>query len=83
MYTEEVKHKDGHVTISPEGIKCAGMPENIKLDLVNKGGDYAWQQFFIGNVFPGKKSQFRVPGGLIIRETTYQLKEQLFRSALL
>lgn len=94
VYTEEVKHKDGHITFSPEGIKCAGMPENIKMDLVFKVKEddpcpkrllrtYAWEQFFIGNTFPGKKSQFRVPGGLIIRETTYQLKEQLFRSALL
>lgn len=83
VYTEERKHKDGSVTIAPEGLKCAGMPDSIKMALVEKGGRYAWDQFFIGNVFPGKKTQVRVPGGLVIRETTYQLKEETFRNGML
>jgi len=83
VYTEELKHKDGTVEIVPEGLKCAGMPDNIKMDLIRKGGRFAWDNFYVGNKFEGKKSQFRVPGGLIIRETTYELKEQTFRSALL
>jgi len=83
VYTEELKHKDGTVTTVPEGLKCAGMPDNIKMDLINHGGTYAWDNFFIGNKFEGKKTQVRVPGGLIIRETTYELKEQTFRSGLL
>ena len=83
VVTKERKHKDGSVTVEPEGLKCAGMPNNIKLALIEKGGNYAWRQFFIGNKFEGKLSQFRVPGGLIIRPTTYELKEQKFRSGLL
>lgn len=83
VYTEELKHKDGTVTTVPEGLKCAGMPDNIKMDLINHGGTYAWDNFFVGNKFEGKKTQVRVPGGLIIRETTYELKEQTFRSGLL
>ena len=67
----------------PEGIKCAGMPEAIKKRLVRKGGTYAWDNFYIGNKFEGKMSQFRVPGGVIIKETTYELKEEKFRSGLL
>ena len=83
VYTEELEHKDGSITIVPECLKCAGMPENIKMKLINEGGSYAWDNFFIGNKFEGKKTQVRVPGGLIIRETTYELKEQTFRSGLL
>jgi len=83
VYTEELKHKDGTVATVPEGLKCAGMPDNIKMDLINHGGTYAWDNFFVGNKFEGKKTQVRVPGGLIIRETTYELKEQTFRSGLL
>ena len=83
VYTEELVHKDGTHETVPEGLKCAGMPENIKMSLINHGGSYAWDNFFIGNKFEGKKTQVRVPGGLIIRETTYELKEQIFRSGLL
>ena len=86
-YTVYVKWKksktSGKVELIPEGIKCAGMPDAIKKKLVRAGGRYAWDNFFIGNKFEGKLSQFRVPGGVIIRETTYELKEQTFRSGLL
>ena len=84
VYVKWRKNKvSGKVTMVPEGIKCAGMPEAIKRNLVRKGGRYAWDNFFIGNKFEGKMSQFRVPGGVIIRETTYELKEEKFRSGLL
>ena len=83
VVTQEVKHKDGHVTIAPEGLKCAGMPDAIKMSLIEKGGRYAWDNFYMGNVFPGKKTQVRVPGGLVIRETTYCLKEETFRNGML
>ena len=70
------------------------MPDNIKRGLIFKVKEddpcpkrllkkFAWDNFFIGNKFEGKKTQVRVPGGLIIRETTYELKEQTFRSGLL
>ena len=84
VYVKYKKHKmTGKVEMIPEGIKCAGMPDAIKKRLVRAGGRYAWDNFFIGNKFEGKKTQVRVPGGLIIRETTYELKEQIFRSGLL
>ena len=94
VYTEQLKHKDGSVTTMPEGLKCAGMPDAIKLDLVFKVKEddpcpkrllksYAWDNFWIGNTFPGKKVQVRVRGGLLIRETAYQLKEETFRNGLL
>ena len=83
VYTEQLKHKDGSVTTVPEGLKCAGMPDAIKMSLIEKGGTYAWDNFWIGNTFPGKKVQVRVRGGLLIRETTYQLKEETFRNGLL
>ena len=94
VYTEKLEHKDGTYEMVPEGLKCAGMPDNIKRSLTFKVKEddpcpkrllktYAWDNFFIGNKFEGKKSQFRVPGGLIIRETTYELKEQTIRTGLL
>ena len=94
VYTEKLEHKDGTYEMVPEGLKCAGMPDNIKRSLIFKVKEddpcpkrllkkYAWDNFFIGNKFEGKKTQVRVPGGLIIRETTYELKEQTFRSGLL
>ena len=83
VYTEKLKHKDGTETTVPEGLKCAGMPDAIKMSLIEKGGTYAWDNFWIGNTFPGKKVQVRVRGGLLIRETTYQLKEETFRNGLL
>lgn len=94
VYTEKLEHKDGTYEMVPEGLKCAGMPDNIKRALIFKVKEddpcpkrllkkYAWDNFFVGNKFEGKKTQVRVPGGLIIRETTYELKEQTFRSGLL
>lgn len=84
VYTEEKVHKDGRVEIVPEGIKCAGMPDNIKLKLaLDEDKAKAWKEFYISNKFPGKKMQCRVPGGILIRETTYELKEQIMRSGCL
>ena len=69
-----------------EGIYARGDRRlcDVILEGYKKGMIFdAWDQFFIGNKFEGKKTQVRVPGGLIIRETTYELKEQTFRSGLL
>lgn len=94
VFTTQLKHKDGSVTTVPEGLKCAGMPDRVKMNLIFKVKEddpcpkrllkkYAWDNFYIGNKFEGKMIQVRVPGGLLIKESTYELKEQTFRSGLL
>lgn len=48
--------------------KCAGMPDNIKEDL-------SYDEFKIGAVFNGKLVQRNVPGGVILEETTFEIKD--------
>ena len=54
-------------SIEPE-VKCAGMPDNCK-SLVT------YDNFEYGAEFEGKLMPKRIKGGVVLRETTYQIKE--------
>ena len=49
-------------------VKCAGMPDNCKT-LVT------YDNFTYGAEFEGKLMPKRIKGGVVLRETTYQIKE--------
>lgn len=61
----EVYMKDGKENLD---IKCAGMPDNIKRTLLE-------EDFYEGNTFNGKLMPTIVPGGVILKETTFQIKK--------
>ena len=56
------------LTNGSANIKCAGMPENIKKGL-------SFEQFRTGAIFEGKLMPKTVPGGVILRETTFEIKK--------
>lgn len=56
------------LTNGKANIKCAGMPENIKKQLT-------FDQFKTGAIFNGKLMPKTVPGGVILRETTFEIKK--------
>ena len=49
-------------------IKCAGMPKNVKATITE-------DKFHEGAVFDGKLLPKIVPGGVILRETTFEIKK--------
>lgn len=49
-------------------ITCAGMPDRIK-------NNCKWNDFKIGSEFSGKIVQKQVPGGCLLVETTFKIKE--------
>lgn len=48
-------------------VKCAGMPKNSKKDVT-------WENFKFNATFEGKLVPRVVPGGVVLREVTYQIK---------
>ena len=58
--------EDHHV----EDVKCAGMPDNIKAKVTI-------DNFRIGGLFDGKLMQRRVPGGVVLVDSTFEIKETL------
>ena len=50
-------------------IKCGGLPEEAKLKLDLK-------EFFIGAELEGKKAGKVVPGGYLLKETTFKIKKK-------
>lgn len=54
--------------IESTDITCAGMPDKIKKTC-------SWEQFKIGAEFNGKIVQKQVPGGCLLCETTFKIKE--------
>lgn len=79
-YLESPYLKDGKVVENPSEldetcikslepeVKCAGMPENCK-SLVT------YENFEYGAEFDGKLMPKRIKGGVVLRETTYQIKQ--------
>ena len=61
----EIFENDGKEEMN---IKCAGMPQNIK-DTVKE------EDFVEGQEFYGKLMPTIVPGGVILKETTFKIKE--------
>lgn len=47
-------------------IACAGMPDNIKDDIISKGEDEAFKLFTYGAKFKGKLIPKRVKGGVVL-----------------
>ena len=58
--------EDHHI----EDVKCAGMPDNIKAKVTI-------DNFKIGSMFDGKLMQKRVPGGVVLMDSTFVIKETL------
>ena len=61
-------HADKYYKV--QEIKCAGMPDNIKEQC-------SWSMFRDGQEFTGKIMQKRVPGGVVLVDTTYKIKEMI------
>lgn len=56
-------------------IACAGMPENIKEDILSKGEEKAFELFSYGSSFKGKLQPKRVKGGVILFNTEFTIKD--------
>lgn len=55
-------------------IACAGMPENIKEDILAKGEEQAFKTFTYGAKFTGKLVPKRVKGGVVLCKTEFTIK---------
>ena len=55
-------------------ITCAGMPDNIKEDILSNGEEKAFQMFTYGAQFEGKLIPKRVSGGVILFKTDFTIK---------
>lgn len=58
-------HADNNYNV--QEIKCAGMPDNIKMKL-------SYNDFLVGKEFEGKLIQKHVKGGCLLCPTTYRIK---------
>ena len=79
-YLESPYLKDGKVLENPSDldetciksdepeVKCAGMPDNCKKDVT-------YENFKCGAIYEGKLMPKVIKGGVVLRETTYQIKE--------
>ena len=79
-YLESPYIKDGKVLENPSDlddtciksdepeVKCAGMPDNCKKDVT-------YENFKCGAIYEGKLMPKVIKGGVVLRETTYQIKE--------
>lgn len=55
-------------------ITCAGMPDNIKADILLNGEDKAFELFTYGARFEGKLVPKRVKGGVVLFKTDFTIK---------
>lgn len=55
-------------------IACAGMPENIKEDILAMGREQAFNSFTYGASFKGKLIPKRVKGGVVLCKTDFTIK---------
>lgn len=56
-------------------ITCAGMPDNCKRKVIEMYGDKIMYKFNIGLQVSGKLVPVRVKGGVLLRETTFEIKQ--------
>ena len=56
-------------------IACAGMPDNIKSEIISKGVESAFNSFTYGAEFKGKLIPKRVKGGVILFNETFTIKQ--------
>lgn len=65
-YIEDTVQKDGSVKLE---AKIAGLPYDARQNVT-------WDSFHIGTVYEGKLERKVVRGGVILRPTTYEIKER-------
>lgn len=58
-------------------VTCSGMPDTIKLKLIDKGIEQAFEQFTYGASFTGKLSPKRVKGGVVLCEMPYSISNDI------
>lgn len=56
-------------------ITCAGMPDNCKKKLIQTYGDEVFDIFKVGLQIKGKLVPIRVKGGVLLNETTFEIKQ--------
>lgn len=56
-------------------ITCAGMPDNCKQKVIDTYGDELMKHFKIGLQVQGKLVPVRVKGGVLLNETTFEIKQ--------
>lgn len=56
-------------------IACAGMPDNVKSEILAKGREQAFSEFTYGAKFKGKLVPRRVAGGVILFNTEFTIKK--------
>ena len=56
-------------------ITCAGLPEEIKEQVINEYGDKLYSMFTKGFTCKGKLLPMKVKGGVILCETTFKIKQ--------
>lgn len=76
-YIEHVTHEDGEPIDTPfYDVKCAGMPKKSKQIFLDKmeAGEYDLTDFKIGLKVEGKLTPKRIRGGVVLQETTYEMR---------
>lgn len=76
-YIEHVTHEDGEPIEAPfYDVKCAGMPKKSKQIFLDKmeAGEYDLTDFKIGLKVEGKLTPKRIRGGVVLQETTYEMR---------
>lgn len=61
-----VKTHDGKIT-----CRCAGLPEEVRKE-------QTFESFYMGATFKGKKVKTKVPGGYVLLEGDYKLRDNIF-----
>ena len=56
-------------------ITCAGMPDNIKQEIIALGEEKAFKRFTYGAKFEGKLAPKRVEGGIILKKVDFTIKD--------
>ena len=76
-YIEHVTHEDGESIETPfYDVKCAGMPKKSKQIFLDKmeAGEYDLTDFKVGLKVEGKLTPKRIRGGVVLQETTYEMR---------
>lgn len=76
-YIEHVTHEDGEPVGEPYyNVKCAGLPKKSKQIFLDgmEEGKYDLTDFKIGLKLDGKLTPKRIKGGVVLVETTYEMR---------
>ena len=83
IYSEVRIHRDGRREIVPEGIKCAGMPDNIKMQILEMPPPQGWERFDPFETFEGKLVKHRVQGGVYLDAISFSISTTYKRGSML